>query len=442
MKENKILIVIVIISAILRFLLLGKESLWLDEGYSVKIAQTNIAYILQNSSFDPHPPLYLILLYFWIKVFGYSEFAARAFSALFGIASVVIIYFVSKELFNKKVGLISSGILAVSVFHIRYSQEVRSYSLLAFLTLLSFYFLIMLNKKHHLSMKIGYTISTVLMLYTHNYALFIVAAQNLYMLSVLKKEYKKWIILQLIILFLYIPGIILVMHQTKSVYYSWITPPTSGDLLDTLTQYSGSIPLLIFYVLFFGYLAVRKINRQNNILLIVWFFVPILLPFLFSLLVKPIFLTRGTIGASFSLYIWVAMSIDKLKSKKLVISSFVALSILGLFSYYSDVNKEQWRETTSFIEFHAKKGDLVAFDVSYTKDLVYDYYVKRADLVYFTNTNKENYQNILWRYPYVWLVVSHSADNGQFIRGELLKSHKIQASYHYIGIELYYFVRP
>ena len=58
-----------------------------------------------------------------------------------------MLYKVGKTLFTSKIGLYASVIMAVSVFHIKYSQEARMYSLLTFTTLLSTYFFIQVLKK-------------------------------------------------------------------------------------------------------------------------------------------------------------------------------------------------------------------------------------------------------------------------------------------------------
>ena len=67
-KENKILVFIVLIGAILRFYKLDYQSLWIDEIFSMKVAAPNndfnfIFQFLKNQ--DPHPPLY----YFSIHIF-------------------------------------------------------------------------------------------------------------------------------------------------------------------------------------------------------------------------------------------------------------------------------------------------------------------------------------------------------------------------------------
>ena len=90
-----------------------------------------------------------------------------------------MIYKVGRILFDKKVGIVSALLLALSVFHVRHSQEARMYSLLAFLTLLSFYFFAKILKKRGGKTVLLYIISSLFLMYTHVYSLFIIMAQNI-----------------------------------------------------------------------------------------------------------------------------------------------------------------------------------------------------------------------------------------------------------------------
>jgi uncharacterized membrane protein len=87
----------------------------------------NLFQIVENSAQSVHPPLYYVILHYWINLFGDTEFSTRFLSVIFGLFSIFMIYKVGTLLFNKNVGMLSSLLLALSVFHIQYSQEVRMY---------------------------------------------------------------------------------------------------------------------------------------------------------------------------------------------------------------------------------------------------------------------------------------------------------------------------
>jgi len=218
MKLNRselTLLAILLLGLFLRVFDLSKESVWLDEGYSIKVANLNLFNIVEEiSRNDSHPPLYYFVLHYWIKLFGDSEFSARFPSVIFGFFAIFMIYKVGSLIFDKEVGIFSSLIIGLSTFHIYYSQEARMYSLISLLTLLSIYFFIKLLRERSLIASIGYILSTILLMYTHVYGLFIIIADNIYIVTLFlfsrkscKLDFKRWIFLQAVLIVLFIPCI-------------------------------------------------------------------------------------------------------------------------------------------------------------------------------------------------------------------------------------------
>jgi mannosyltransferase len=130
---------IILSGAILRIYHLGTESLWHDKLGSIEGSLQNLASVIESSGrFHNQPPLYFVLLHFWMIFFGTSEIAVRSLSAIFGTLAIFVIYKVGVELFDRGVALLSGFLSAVSWFYIYYSQEARAYTLILVLTSLSF----------------------------------------------------------------------------------------------------------------------------------------------------------------------------------------------------------------------------------------------------------------------------------------------------------------
>ena len=137
-----ILCMILILGAGLRIYGLNRQSLYVDEAYSILTSEKGFRGIVFDlKDYSVHPPLHYFMLYGWMKLFGAGELSTRVFSCIFGILIIPAIYYIGSSLFGRRVGLISAFIASLSQFHVRYSQEVRMYSLLALLGLLSMYFL-------------------------------------------------------------------------------------------------------------------------------------------------------------------------------------------------------------------------------------------------------------------------------------------------------------
>ncbi len=68
------------------------------------------------------PPLYLWLTALNFRFFGWNEFTTRLWSALFGIGGVIVVYFLGKNIFNKRVGFLAGLVLATSFQYIVQSR--------------------------------------------------------------------------------------------------------------------------------------------------------------------------------------------------------------------------------------------------------------------------------------------------------------------------------
>lgn len=138
-------ILIALMGGVLRVLLLDNKGMWLDETFSVWLASHSVVEILQwVVKIDQHPPLYYILLHYWIAFNGDSPYNTRLLSVLFGAATIPIIYLIAKRMSGVNMGLAAAAILAFSPFHIYYAQEARMYTLLTFNAAVAIYALVRL----------------------------------------------------------------------------------------------------------------------------------------------------------------------------------------------------------------------------------------------------------------------------------------------------------
>jgi hypothetical protein len=84
-----------------------------------------------------HPPLYYVLLRFWIVAFGNSPAATRALSAVFSVASIGVFFDMCRLLHGAKSALLCAALLAVSIGQIEVARETRNYAQMIFFALAS-----------------------------------------------------------------------------------------------------------------------------------------------------------------------------------------------------------------------------------------------------------------------------------------------------------------
>lgn len=113
----------------LRFHALGAQSLWVDETNSVKYAAVFEPLTGHDLLENLHGPLHAVLLHAWSRLCGTSEAALRSLSALAGTLTIPLLYWAARATLPVGTSLLAAGLLAISPFHLWYSQEVRNYAL-------------------------------------------------------------------------------------------------------------------------------------------------------------------------------------------------------------------------------------------------------------------------------------------------------------------------
>lgn len=133
---------------------------------------------LSIRSFDDYkPPLYVYLTVPSIAVFGLTEFAVRLPSAVFGVLSVVVMYFLVLELLNttalgnvrnrESIAVTSAFFVAISPWHLQFSRAAFEGNIGLFFLLLGV-LLFLFGLKKHPAFLVGASISFVLAIYSYH----------------------------------------------------------------------------------------------------------------------------------------------------------------------------------------------------------------------------------------------------------------------------------
>ena len=148
---------------------------WEDEAITTGIASHSLSAIPGVLRHDGSPPLFYLLLHFWIGIFGASEAATHALPLLFGLLSIPAGMWAGWSLFGRRTGMYMAVLCAFSTFLTAYAQETRMYELMALLGILettAFIHAFVFRRRGYLIM---FAICEALMLYTHGWGLFFAA---------------------------------------------------------------------------------------------------------------------------------------------------------------------------------------------------------------------------------------------------------------------------
>jgi 4-amino-4-deoxy-L-arabinose transferase-like glycosyltransferase len=402
--QNAVIGMLLILAFAVRLIGLSLDSLWFDEVFSVRAAQLSLGQIVSLTIGDVHPPFYYLLLHFWIRFFGETETAVRMLSVCFSVLTVVVVYQLAAKLFTRRTAFFAALFTAISPFQVFFAQEARMYSQLAFLSAASFYFLVLCLKDHTRTSGVLYVISTTLLLYTHIYAVFVVMAQLLYLVSLffVARDYfqtplRRWLTGLLAIGLLFFPWAVVVVRQTaKANHGYWIHTPDWLAPLQTLFEYCGSVWLALLLLPLFVY-GVRGSCRAGNddsnddktnslphrcAFLLLWLILPIVAPFLLSKLLTPFYLAKYTIAASLPFYLFAAFGIAQIRNvawRAIIVIAICIGAGLILRNDLASLKRERWRDAAYNVEQSTQPGDLILFN-STGSYLSFDYYAKRKDL--------------------------------------------------------------
>jgi len=198
--------------AAVRFYQLGRQSLWLDEYWGVYNSTgfgqpgTSVFHVPVGAVLDPppptgfvnappwwhiwngldntfHPPLFYILLRFWVKLWGDSDIAVRSLSAILGLGGALLLLKLIHRNHGPWRGLAAAGLMLFSWEQIDQCRQARPYTLVVFIGLICIDLVMRMNRG-------GVTAGKVLLLFlfaaamelTHYFAAGFLAGLGIYVL--------------------------------------------------------------------------------------------------------------------------------------------------------------------------------------------------------------------------------------------------------------------
>ena len=353
MKNNKLILAgILIFAALLRLWQNTKIALWHDEAFSALLIRMPYDEMMHRIGLDVHPPLYYWLLRGWDTLFGDSLFSLRAFSVLFGVATVWMLYIFVKDLTkNAKIGLGAALLLAVNAFHMRYSFEARMYTLGTFLVVLSSWFILKAINKNQWRWWLLYGASVAAMALTHYFLLFSIAAQGFFILIwFFKSKIKsyRWLGAYALSFFLYAFWLPVFVEQFTRVQDNYWIPKLAGwsipDVLwkmiirgfdGTHTWQFVAGPVIFFTIGTWFLIKRRSLNDRMLMVLVV---APFILAVLASIK-SSIFLDRYLIFASIFFVGIIAILLLSLKNRKVGIGLLIAYTLLSTGAYVQGMSE-------------------------------------------------------------------------------------------------------
>ncbi|HXF86121.1 MAG TPA: glycosyltransferase family 39 protein [Anaerolineales bacterium] len=320
--------VILLLALIARLLGIASRPIWYDEAFAILFSAKGPSAMLYGTlapagvgSSDIHPLGYYILLWAWMKIFGETLVAVRAFSILAGLITVILVYRIACAYFDIETAQLSMLFAALAPFQIHYAQEIRMYSLMAMWLLLATYAYQRGTGTGQARWWFVFSIASAFAQYTHNLSAFYLIV--LASLPLFKKDWKNLRAVTtagIFAILLYLPWLIQLPSQFATIQQGyWVERPDVADLFTLLIVFTTNtplpatwIPLALLIALFTVAIGIKQTapfllqTRQHKGWQVFYLsFAPPLLLFLFSQW-RPVYIERALLPSGAIFCIWLA----------------------------------------------------------------------------------------------------------------------------------------
>jgi uncharacterized membrane protein len=360
---------------------LEARPIWYDEAFSILLAARPPGQVLSGTAADTMPPLYYLILGVWQSL-GDSIAGQRSLNVILGVALVGLVYCLGNELYGRKAGTWAATLAAISPLLVYHAQELRMYTLLT-LALTAYLYAIVLARrvgggKGAWLPWIGVVGAGTLALYTHNLAIFSLAAVDVFLL--LRREWSnlgRLVLSQLVMVVLFLPWLRYVPGQIQKIQDAFWTPRPGGlEIVQAVVTFHSSLPLsslllvlgvaasltamtLTVYVMF------RRLSHtwRDGLLACVVLAPPILL-FLASYLMRPVFVPRAFTLSLIGYLLLAGRALAEARPRPVMwamVASFAVAAVVGLWAQanHRTFPRSPFREAAGYLEETGLAGDVI-----------------------------------------------------------------------------------
>ena len=397
----------------LRIFELGRKPLWLDEASSYFMTeQANIADVWTAAFNDHHAPLHFIVTWI-VKMAGTDEFWLRLPSAVAGALTIFVVFLLAKELAGENTGLIAAALVAVSPYHILYSQEARFYGMVVLFVSLAIYLFFRAIRTRSLYDWIGFGSACAIAFYTHFYTSFAILAlflsygiirwrefcidpkqgqKGIRMLTA-PKDFRQFLAGAIVAGILILPILGSFFNQSMffvSRTFNWGLSmwniPTQTFLM--FSYYSDVIALVFIVLAIVALGMVWHQNRERMIALVVILFLPMLISMYLSQIIPfnvryHIYLIVVFLALVAMPLAWIGQKVHRKYGTLAIIAIILMGSIVPLASYYTEPLQEDWRTLSLNLNQITQPGDIIAPLPWYMVQPLSYYYDNTTDGTYY-----------------------------------------------------------
>jgi mannosyltransferase len=241
---------LVVLAIALRAPNLGR-AYWIDEGISVGIASHPVRQLPRLLRMDGSPPLFYVLLHFWMRVFGTTPVATHSMALLVSVVAVPLGYWAGRDLFDRRAGLAAAALMATNPFLGWYSTETRMYPIVVVLAIAGLTLSMRAVRDRRWRDGIGAVVVFAALLYTHNWGVYLFAATATVLAGLALSRHDRRLVLAIAgasaaVVVLWLPWVPSLLDQVHNTAAPWAVRPQIGDFFaDQASALGGTLGVVV-----------------------------------------------------------------------------------------------------------------------------------------------------------------------------------------------------
>ena len=389
--------IIIATAFILRIYNLNFEDYWFDEQASFWVADPSLTLsetLERGKKLDQGTSIvFNLILKTFFSLFGYNPQIGRYFPFIFGLLAIPALCYLTFQIRQDKSYLLVGILSSINFYLISYSQEVRVYSLVFFLSILSLilFFKLIENeneiKKKKYFYSFFYIIITLLGLCLHIFFFIIIFSQLTFLcLNFLFRGQKKIfnILCVLIIPILYL----LLMYENllaqMGIKDFWIQQVNLEFFYNFFfsrffgSKIMGAIYLVVLiYLLYVSKEKIFNFKNKDFLLILILFF-SYVLPLLYSLYKQPVLTDRYIIFVLVPIFILISVFVLEIKNSR---TKYIILTIVLVSSFannYIEIfdrkkTKPQFNKVIEYISQSKIKNIVIKTNLDIIEKIIINY---------------------------------------------------------------------